>query len=141
MNNNRELAMTRLHDMLSMGDTVYTDLLHVSRSGMSRTIRPTIARDGEVVDLTWEVAQVTGLKIDRDRGGIKMGGCGMDMGFALVYSLSRAMFPNGHKCSSKRDKNGRPICRSNDHTNGDRVYDGRKARHRDGGYALRQSWL
>ena len=28
-----------------------------------------------------------------------MGGCGMDMTFALTYSLSRALFPNGFTCT------------------------------------------
>jgi hypothetical protein len=31
-----------------------------------------------------------------DRNGIRVGGCGMDMGFHLVYTLSRALFDDGY---------------------------------------------
>lgn len=53
------------------------------------------------------------------RGGlhdaVKMGGAGMDMGFALVHSLSYALFPDGFGCIGDG-------CPSNDHSNGDRDY-------------------
>jgi hypothetical protein len=58
-----------------------------------------------------------------------MGGAGMDMGFALVYNLSRSLYPNGFDCIGES-------CPSNDHVNG---YN--RSHHADGGYALQQSWL
>jgi hypothetical protein len=39
----------------------------------------------------------------------------MDMTFAIVYSLSRAMFPNGHRCNGV--STGAKRCPSNDHAN------------------------
>jgi hypothetical protein len=45
-----------------------------------------------------------------DREGIIMGGCGMDMGFHLVYSLSSILYRNGYRCLGKG-------CPSNDHAN------------------------
>lgn len=59
-------------------------------------------------------------------------GCGMDVGFSLVYNLGWVLFPNGFECVGER-------CPSNDHSNGDRDYS--PHHHSDGGYALRQRWL
>lgn len=59
-------------------------------------------------------------KWDADRGGIRIGGCGMDMGFSLVYSLGHTLWPKGTpKPHGKR--NGEPDSA--------------------GGYALKHSWL
>jgi hypothetical protein len=69
----------------------------------------------EIRSIGWLAARAMGDRYDRDRQGIKIGGCGMDMGFSLVYDLGRTLYPRGFKV------NGR----------------GRK----DGGYALKQEWL
>lgn len=79
---------------LSEGDTVYTVLRSVSSSGMSRTISLKVAKDGKILDLTyyasivldWPLVEVNGSR------ALRVGGCGMDMGFHTVYSLSRALF-------------------------------------------------
>ena len=76
------------------GSTVYTNLLHVSRSGMTRDISAHIVIKGEIVTISGYVARVLGYQ-HRDSGGVRMGGCGMDMGFHLVHSLSYAL--HGHK--------------------------------------------
>lgn len=164
MDNERAEALARLREWLKPGDTVWTVLRHVSRSGMQRTIELVIIEDDgrgngpEPREIGWAVARALGMTFDRDRGGVKVGGTGMDMGFHLVYELSRALWPEGFGCTGKN-------CRSNDHTNGDRDYtkhglfnedsqpenrepypgevlDGCKGHwHRDGGYALRQRWI
>ena len=64
--------------------------------------------------------------------GIKVGGCGMDVGFEVVYNLGRVLYPNGVECCGK-------TCCSNDHMNGNRNYEPHL--HRDGGYAFNQEWL
>lgn len=134
-------ARERLAKILAPGTKIYTTVKHVSRSGMMRVISAhVIDEDREPRDISRDVAIVTGSSFDRDKWGVKMGGCGMDMTFALTYSLSRAMFPNGFKCtgsngwtpSGKRSKV--PACRSNDHSNGSPLERGMS--HRDGGYAL-----
>jgi len=61
--------------------------------------------------------------------GIRVGGCGMDMGFHLIYSLSRILYPNGFDCIGDN-------CPSNDHFNRED-----NKHHKDGGYALIQKWL
>jgi hypothetical protein len=52
--------------------------------------------------------------------GITIGGCGMDMGFELVYQLGYALWPNGTP-APHGTRNGEPDT--------------------NGGYALRQRWL
>jgi hypothetical protein len=99
---------------------------------MFRLIGVHVVHKGELVDITYWVNQLLEYGIDRDKGGLKVGGCGMDMGFHVVYSLSRSMFRDSFYCIGKK-------CRSNDHTNGDRNY--RRHKHSDGGYALRHEWM
>jgi hypothetical protein len=113
------------------GDTLYTVLEHVSRSGMMREIKVYAISEKEPVWLTGYAAKALGETLGK-RDGIRMGGCGMDMGFSLVYNLSRTLYPSGFDCI-KPEK-----CPSNDHSNhGDRD----NTHHADGGYALSQRWL
>ena len=136
----------KLRAMLSPGTTVYTSLDHVSRSGMSRRISAYIVEDGAISDITWLVSRAGIAKRHRD-GGLVMGGCGMDMGFALVYSMGRALYPNGFPCTGSNGwtatgrKAKNPRCMSNDHSNGDRIYRKGRKHKGDGGYALKQTWL
>jgi hypothetical protein len=128
-------AIAELREWLKPGDTVFTILRHVSRSGMQREISVVINRDGAMLHPNWSVAKALGYRQGKS-DGIIMGGCGMDMGFHLVYNLSRVLFPDGFTCAG-RDAAAR--CPSNDHNNGDRNY--APHAHKDGGYALRREWL
>ena len=133
----RDESIAKLREMLKPGDEVRTILRNVSRSGMSRSI--SIIIDGE--DRSYLAARALGSRIDDKRGGIKAVGCGMDMGFHLVYNLGRVLFPDGHDCCGEGTNSGRfDRCPSNDHSNGDRNYSA-DHRHKDGGYALRHRWL
>jgi hypothetical protein len=125
---NKQEAITRLHEILKPGDTVQTILRHVSRSGMSRSISPVV--NGE--DISYLVVPL-GYRFDKKNGGVKIGGCGMDMGFHLVYNLSWAMFTEGFECAGEKK------CHASDHSNGDRNY--KPHTHKVGGYALVQRWL
>lgn len=69
-----------------------------------------------------------GFRYDRKHEAIGAGGCGMDMGFHLVYTLSRVLFPDGFIPSKAGRKYGR---------NGERA----NKRDTDGGYALIQRSL
>jgi hypothetical protein len=132
-----EEAREQLRAMLPPGSTVKTILRHVSRSGMTRAISPVV--DGE--DVSWLVVRaVPGFRFNQRHDGITMGGCGMDMGFSLVYTLSRALYPNGFECIGEGDPDTwGSRCPSNDHSNGDRDYT--PHHHSSGGYALKQAWL
>lgn len=169
----RDEQIARLHEWVKPGDTVYTILEHVSRSGMSRHIRLLLLKpDSDMregvrdIHPNYAAATILGYRqAPRGKGdGLVVGGCGMDMGFHLVYNLSRALYRDGFGCIGEG-------CPSNDHSNGDRDYtphactmgafpvqhngmgtyaedrqdghgaEGRCHWHRDGGYALRHRWL
>lgn len=106
------------------GAEVRTILTHVSRSGMSRRIKLVTAYKGEegpqIMDITRMVAKLCGYKLSQSDGALIVNGCGMDMGFAVVYDLGSAMWPKGTK-KPHGTRNGEP-----DST---------------GGYALKQRWL
>lgn len=134
-------AVAKLRELLPPGSTVYSILRHVSRSGMQRRISfYCIADRGfsadprpEPVFLDGYVATALGMSCHPSKDGLTVNGCGMDMGFHVVYSLSYALFGGkGWTCSGER-------CPSNDHLNGDRDYSPHQ--HKDGGYALSHKWL
>lgn len=125
-------ARDHLAKFLKPGDTVYTILRHVSRSGMMRVVSLKIMVDGEPFDISGFVAKAVGYTLDSRNFGVKVGGCGTDVGFDAVYNLARTLWPSGNVCSGKS-------CPSNDHSNGDRDYTPHT--HEDGGYALRQRWM
>ena len=132
----RDEAITELRELLKPGDTVYTVLRHVSRSGMMRAISPMIIQDGGA---PWEISHLVCPALERKfhqkHGGVKVHGCGMDMGFELIYTLSRTLFPDGFECIGKG-------CPASDHVNPpqDRNYEPH-LHPIDGGYALGHRWL
>jgi hypothetical protein len=144
MNEEREKALAELRELLPPGSEVSTVLRHVSRSGMTRAISPVLVRDGEAWDFSYHATRIGLGSIDRNHGGLRVHGAGMDMGFWLVYELGSALYPAGFDCIGD---NGDPLagairgrgCPANDHSNGDRDYTPHL--HRDGGYALRHRWL
>lgn len=134
----RQEAIDRLKQWIKPGDVIHTQLKSVSRSGMSRVIQvikidcDPERKEPDVLYLGYNVALAVEMKYDREREGVKVGGCGMDMGFHLVYELSHALFKDGFNCVGEG-------CPANDHTNGDRDYT--PHRHSDPGYALKQRWI
>lgn len=87
--------VSEAREYLKQFDVLHTVLRHVSKSGMSRDISVIGSLNGEVVNLTWHVARALDYKLYSNNTGnwvIRMKGCGMDMGFALVYNLSRAIY-------------------------------------------------
>jgi hypothetical protein len=98
----REQALATLREHFKPGQTVYTILRHVSASG------------------DWAVARVLGESLDQRREGIKVSGAGMDMGFHIVYTLGRYLWPDGTP-EPHGTRNGQPDS--------------------DGGYALKHRWL
>lgn len=127
----REHALTILHENINPGDTVYTILRSVARSGMSRRLSVVILTGDGPWDITGLVARALGDRFQKD-GTIRVQGCGMDAGFATAYDLASVMFPAGFECIGEG-------CPSNDHSNGDTDYTPHL--HGDGGYALRHRWI
>ena len=85
-------AFDTLRKRLKPGDTVHTILDNVSRSGMSRYIRVVVLRDGEAMHPNYSVSVLLGYPRAKRGDGMRVGGCGMDMGFHIVHSLGYALF-------------------------------------------------
>lgn len=132
----RQGAVRDLQEFIKPGDTIYTNLRHVSRSGMSRVIMPFVIRDNEPRYIGWTVAKALDYPYDRNHEGVKIGGCGMDMGFALIHTLSNVLFRDGFPCL--RCSVPEHHCPSNDHYNDPK---GKYHWHKSGGYALKHRWF
>jgi hypothetical protein len=115
----KEYARGALRAMLKPGQTVHCVLRSRARSGMSRSISLLIVHKGELRNIDTLAADACGYSLAKDEG-IHMPGCGMDMGFALVYALGRAVWPTGTR-KPHGTRNGSP--------------------DKDGGYALKSSWV
>lgn len=82
--------------------TVYCNLNHVSKSGMQRVIS---------------------FQMSKKHDGLTVNGCGMDMGFSVVYNLSSILYPKGFKVNG--------VGRNGDTSGWDN----------NGGYKLKHIWL
>jgi hypothetical protein len=112
----RQEAREELLKILKPNDKVQCILRHVSRSGMMRHI--SLRAHG--MDITWLAARAMDKKMHDNDGGIKVGGCGMDMGFHLVYILGCTLWPDGTP---------KPHSTRNGELDS------------DGGYALKHEWI
>lgn len=130
----RAETIATLRGMVERGQTVYTKVEHVSRSGMSRNISAYIM---EVDDNTGRayprnisgyVASALAWPRDDRSGAVKVGGCGMDMGFHLVYSLAQTLFRDDPEPTEDERAACPKWCGVDVHLQ----------RH---GYALKQEWL
>ena len=149
----RENALATLREALRPGDTVYTDLKHVSRSGMLREIKCIVTgkNDGQPWDITYFVACVIGERIG-GHGGVRVTGCGMDMGFATVYNLSRYLFPDGFGFTMYKNPTSKTGTLPKSKAEAEKLYaKGYRAREgrngdrsgwdNDSGYALEHRWI
>ena len=100
-------ARNTLRTMLKPGDSVYTTVRHVSRSGMMRVIDLYVMQDNEPRRITWLACEATGIAYNRKHEGMRMDGCGMDMCFAAVYELGHALWPQGTP-KPHSTRNGQP---------------------------------
>lgn len=88
----RDEAIRDLKKLIKKGTTVYTILRHVSNSGMSRRIDLYVIKKNQPYFITGSVGKVLGYRHEYRKGGLVVGGCGMDMGYHLVHDLSRVLF-------------------------------------------------
>lgn len=114
----REYVCKELRKILKPGRVVYTDVNSISSSGMSREISVYIADGKHIRNITHLVSDATAHA--EGKKGIRMQGCGMDMGFALVYALGQNLWPKGTR-KPHGTRNGAPDSH--------------------GGYALKHEWL
>lgn len=85
----RDEARAKLREIFPVGSTAHTILRHVSRSGMLRSI--SVIDPATCNDVTWLVSRALGWSRNKRTDGINVPGCGMDMGFHLIHSLSYAI--------------------------------------------------
>jgi hypothetical protein len=79
---------------LPKGTELHTVVRHASSSGMTRWITVHAVQDGRIVNVSVPEA---GFRMHtRGHDGYEVGGCGMDMGFHLVYSLGQAVHGDGY---------------------------------------------
>ena len=98
---NKEEAIAKLKEAIKEGDTLYTQLKNVSKSGMTRHIAVRFLKDDYPYDYTYLASIALGWKLSDKYDGIKVGGCGMDMGFHLIYSLSYALYGDGYAINQR----------------------------------------
>ena len=115
----KEYARVELRKLIIPGQTVYCTLRSVSSSGMSRRISLHIIENGTLRSIDSLAADATDTA-HSDKGGLIVGGCGMDMGFHIVYTLGYALWPNGTP-APHGVRNGAPDT--------------------NGGYALKSEWV
>lgn len=160
----QQQAFDRLREWIQPGDTVYTILDHVSKSGMSRDIRVVLlkaddqGRKGKgrgtryAVDLhpNWAVSVVLGLPRASKGDGMRVGGCGMDMGFHIVHSLGYALF--GHEAEHGKGRKANQLRKAIYEADKHYWHQGGKTEKPDftkggrewfcgAGYALKHRWL
>ena len=116
----KDRARRTLERLLKPGTIVYTVLRHVARSGLQRSIQLKVTEDGDICDISGPTAVLLDASLDLKRGGIKISGCGMDMGYALVHNLGMTLWPQGTP-ESHGMRNGEPDS--------------------FGGYALKHRWI
>lgn len=97
-----EQIKTDTRNMLEQGShIVYCVLRSVSQSGMSRRISFFTIIDNQPRWLDWKIEQILGYKRRGDKEGLFIEGCGMDMGFHVVYSLSQVLYGIDHNNAYK----------------------------------------
>ena len=121
----RDEQLETLRKWLKPGDTVYTILESRSASGMRRHIRVLIPYIDEKGKISFyhpdhAVSKILDLRRHEKREGVRIDGCGTDMGFEIVYRLGCALWPEGTP-EPHGVRNGEPDS--------------------EGGYALNHRWL
>ena len=89
-------AIKKLKEVFSDQDLIFTQLEHVSKSGMTRWIKVRFIKDDYPYDYSYLAAVALGWSFTDRYQAVKVEGSGMDMGFHLVESLSWVLFGRGH---------------------------------------------
>jgi hypothetical protein len=100
----QEAARIHLRELLPPGSTVYTILRHVSKSGMARDISLVVNGKAGIINITHWVAAALGETVHHgSHDAIRVNGCGMDMGFHLVYNLSAVLWTPTNNANPGQD--------------------------------------
>jgi hypothetical protein len=106
----RERALKQLRTIARRtGYKFYCVLRHVSRSGMFRAISIYAKGKEGLIWCDGYIARAGIFKMTKNRSyqdGLAVSGCGMDMGFHVVYEVSRTMYPKGFKDGDNDNRDG-----------------------------------
>lgn len=104
-------AMEYLKRNLAEGDTVFYIVKNVSNSGMYRHIDfytfkvKDVFEEGESrvqkVWLSGAISKVLGYPLKQKTNALGVSGCGMNMGFAVIYNLAEVLFDDGYKLNDE----------------------------------------
>jgi hypothetical protein len=121
----KEETKVKLKELFAEGGyKAYTILRHVSSSGMFRLISAIVIVDNKPISIDYLISELGVFKQDKKHEGLRVSGCGMDMGSHLIYETSAMLFTDpaeNERITSERD--GVAWKRSN------------------GGYVVKQEWL
>ena len=81
-------AKTCLDNILNREQEIYCIIRHVSQSGMSRHISFFCIVDNEPRFLSGLIADYLDYRMNKYHDALVVGGCGMDMAFAVVHHLN-----------------------------------------------------
>jgi hypothetical protein len=92
----RRESIERLRTLFA-GDekpVIHTITRHVSSSGMTRDISLIYANSAGLTNITYSAALALGWPLSEKSGNraVRVSGCGMDMGFHTVYTLSSVLY-------------------------------------------------
>lgn len=98
MNNEKKETIKSLKKAFPKGSTAYTKLIHCSQSGMTRIISVIAIKKNQPYYLNHYISEILSFNKAQKFGeyGLKVGGCGMDMGFHLIYCLSKVLYNDGY---------------------------------------------
>ena len=94
--NSVEYSAELLKKHFPKGATVHLVIRRVSRSGMYRHISVHGIEDDNIRQYSHHVAKVLDWSYKFETGSIGVRGCGMDMGFHLVYTLASILYDDGY---------------------------------------------
>jgi hypothetical protein len=123
----KERAKAELKKLFAgSGYQAYTMLRHVSSSGMFRRISVYVIEDNQPLCIDYLIGKLGNYKRDKENEGLRVSGCGMDMGFAVVYDTSGEVFDDEEEVKRiamklGRTRNGEP--------------------ETSGSYLVRQKWM
>ena len=95
LTNERRLELlTILKPYFGTNSTAYCSIKNVSNSGMYRHIQILGVRKNRVHNLSYYVAELCGFSFKDKTCSVGVSGCGMDMGFHVVSTMSHYLYPN-----------------------------------------------
>jgi|TARA_A100000172_G_C2999787_1_gene95850 hypothetical protein len=98
----KENLKDHLKEMFPKGSTAYTTVTKVAPSGLSRHIKvvaPFESSSNKQIRLSnqsYNIAKFLDWTYKDNTNSVFVGGCGMDMGFHLIYTLSSVLYDDGY---------------------------------------------